>query len=164
MPRKGRTSIGARGKGKKGKMQGTSRQVTSLAVSPVTAPARAAAVAATAAMEEILLELEEPDELHGIISEADRHVSWGVFYAEVLGSPPKNEWMKQGGTVSFMQKALNIPIGSSRSVVNVLTDFCQCHKLKIAYTGGRKVVPRAQAEIDCFPVHLRRFRPNLTPG
>ena len=72
--------------------------------------------------------------------------------------------MKQGGTVSFMQKALNIPIGSSRSVVNVLTDFCQCHKLKIAYTGGRKVVPRAQAEIDCFPVHLRRFRPNLTPG
>ena len=80
MPRKGRQGIGERGsrkKKKKGRQGGVTKYIGSPAASPVTAPARAAAVAATAAMEEILLELEEPDELHGIISEADRHVSWG---------------------------------------------------------------------------------------
>jgi len=61
------------------------------------------------------------------------------FFVQALDIPPPLAWTGRNGTITHIQRTLNIPKGSYGLILNVLQNVAACYKNGIEYTGEKDI-------------------------
>jgi hypothetical protein len=73
------------------------------------------------------------EQIQAVASTAMRRHAIAYHYLMILDAPPKEKWAGRGGTISVIAAQLNIPIGSSGLVKNVLLDVEEALNTGVEY-------------------------------